>query len=178
MMPQVPAHAATAAPAGPVLRDIHLPPDPSWWPPAPGWWLLAALLLILALAAAWFWRRQRRLQAQRRRVLAELDRLAKQHAHDGDGAELASALHQLLRRVARPHDALAVRQRGDAWRNTLARVPVDAATLETLLALDQAMYRAQGSFDAAAAITAVRRWLRLALKSRAWRKAVTEHNDA
>ncbi|MBP6325901.1 MAG: DUF4381 domain-containing protein, partial [Dokdonella sp.] len=23
---------------GPQLRDIHLPPDPSWWPPAPGWW--------------------------------------------------------------------------------------------------------------------------------------------
>jgi hypothetical protein len=23
------------------LKDIHLPPDPTWWPPAPGWWLLA-----------------------------------------------------------------------------------------------------------------------------------------
>ena len=27
------------------LRDIHLPPEPSWWPPAPGWWLLAAILV-------------------------------------------------------------------------------------------------------------------------------------
>ena len=43
----------TAAAQGPVLRDIHLPPDPSWWPPAPGWWMLAGLLLLLALLAAW-----------------------------------------------------------------------------------------------------------------------------
>ena len=35
----------SAAPAGPDLRDIHLPPAPSWWPPAPGWWLLAFVLL-------------------------------------------------------------------------------------------------------------------------------------
>ena len=32
-------------PAGPVLRDIHLPPEPSWWPPAPGWWILFVLAM-------------------------------------------------------------------------------------------------------------------------------------
>jgi hypothetical protein len=32
------------------LRDIHLPPDPSWWPPAPGWWMLAALAAVMLLA--------------------------------------------------------------------------------------------------------------------------------
>ena len=32
------------------LRDIHLPPEPSWWPPAPGWWLLALLLVIYLVA--------------------------------------------------------------------------------------------------------------------------------
>jgi hypothetical protein len=31
------------------LRDLQLPPEPSWWPPATGWWL-AALLLIAAVA--------------------------------------------------------------------------------------------------------------------------------
>lgn len=33
------------------LRDIHLPPDPSWWPPAPGWWLIA-LLVVAGLVYA------------------------------------------------------------------------------------------------------------------------------
>lgn len=178
MMLQAPASASTVAPTGPTLRDIHLPPEPSWWPPAPGWWLLGGLLLILAATAVWLWRRRRRLRARRRHVMDELDRLVRQHVQDGNTQALAGGLHQLLRRVARPHDVLAVRQRGEAWRKTLARVPTDAETLEHLLALDQAMYRAEGSFDPAPVVSAVRRWLCAALKSRAWRKAVTEHDDA
>ena len=159
---------------GPKLRDIHLPPEPSWWPPAPGWWMLAVLLLALLLAGAWLWRRRQRRVRQGAQVLAELDRLMLQHQHDSDQAALASGLHQLLRRVARRHDALATQQRGEAWRQTLARVPVDAATLDRLLALDQAIYRPQLSFDHAAAAAAVRQWLQLALNPRAWKPVPLE----
>ncbi len=161
---------------GPHLRDIHLPPEPSWWPPAPGWWLLAVLALALLLAGIWWWRRHRRALRRRRQVLRELDRLVQQH--DGDGLALASALHQLLRRVARQQDAQAARQRGDAWRQTLMRVPVDAATLQQLLALDRQIYRPPASFDHAASVTAVRTWLQLALKPASWKTAATEHADA
>jgi len=163
---------------GPQLRDIHLPPAPPWWPPAPGWWALAVLLLALLLAGLWWWRRHRRALRQRRQVLRELDRLARQHQRDGDGPALASALHQLLRRVARQHDARAARQRGDAWRQTLARVPIDAATLQQLLALDQQIYRPPASFDHAASVTAVKAWLQLALKPASWKPSATEHADA
>jgi len=171
----------TLAPApspGPRLRDIHLPPEPSWWPPAPGWWLLAGLALALLLAGAWWWRRHRRALHQRRQVLRELDLIARRHQRDGDVAVLAGELHQLLRRVARRHDATAVRQRGDAWRQTLARMPVDAATLEQLLALEQQIYRPPAALDRAAAVAAVRCWLQLALKPASWKPAATEHADA
>ena len=48
-MQTLPASSSSAvATQGPVLRDIHLPPDPSWWPPAPGWWMLAALVVTIA----------------------------------------------------------------------------------------------------------------------------------
>lgn len=30
----------------PQLRDIHLPPDVSWWPIAYGWWLIVALVVL------------------------------------------------------------------------------------------------------------------------------------
>jgi hypothetical protein len=163
---------------GPQLRDIHLPPAPPWWPPAPGWWALAVVLLALLLAGIWWWRRHRRALRQRRQVLRELDRLARQHQRDGDGPALASALHQLLRRVARQHDARAARQRGDAWRQTLARVPIDAATLQQLLVLDQQIYRPPASFDHAASVTAVKAWLQLALKPASWKPSATEHADA
>ena len=169
--------AATPA-SGPSLRDIHLPPEPSWWPPAPGWWALAVLLLLALLTAIWLWRRYRRALHQRQQVLLELDRLELRHRRDGDQAALASGLHQLLRRVARRHDALAAQQRGDAWRRTLARMPVDAATLDRLLALDQLIYRPVSSFDHAAAVIAVRQWLRLALKPAAWKRTAPEHAHA
>jgi Domain of unknown function (DUF4381) len=165
---------ATAPAQGPKLRDIHLPPDPSWWPPAPGWWMLAVLLFALLLVGVWLWRLQQRKVRQSAQVLAELDRLMVKHQQDGDQATLASGLHQLLRRVARRHDALAIHQRGEAWRQTLARVPVDAVTLDRLLALDQAIYRPQLSFDHAAASAAVRQWLQLALKPHRWKPAAVE----
>ncbi len=162
---------ATSAAPGPVLRDIHLPPDPSWWPPAPGWWMLAALLVTAVLLSVWWWRRRRAQAQKRERVLAELDQLMLLHGDDSNPSALASGMHQLLRRVARRHDAQAAQQRGKAWRQTLARVPVDTATLDQLMALEQAMYRAPQSFDHAAASNAVRQWLQLALKPSNWKHA-------
>jgi len=149
-----------AAPDGPVLRDIHLPPAPAWWPPAPGWWLLAAVALLLLAGSALLWRRARRRRQYRAGILAEVDALAARHA--GDAQALAAGLHQLLRRVARAHDPAAARLRGAAWREALARVPVDADTLDRLLALEPAMYRPH-PYDTAAALDAMRRWLRAAL---------------
>ncbi|MDQ6646282.1 MAG: DUF4381 domain-containing protein [Pseudomonadota bacterium] len=162
----------------PTLHDIHLPTPPSWWPPAPGWWVLAALVLLVLVIALLLWRRQRRAISQRQRVLREVDRLAEQHRHDHDPAALAVGLHQLLRRVARQHDPSAARQTGAAWRQTLARVSVDDSTLDRLLELDQFMYRAQPSFDHAAAVNGVKVWLRVALKPSAWKAPLTEQADA
>lgn len=168
MMPQPPASN------GPVLRDIHLPPAPPWWPPAPGWWLLAALLLLALAAATWSWRRHRRLQRRRRLLLDELEALAACHGRDGDDAALAAALHQLLRRVARPHDDAATKQRGESWRQTLARVPVAPPVVDRLMALEQAIYRPQAAFDAPATLAAARSWLQAAARPRAWRPPAAE----
>lgn len=165
-------------PPGPSLRDIHLPPPPSWWPPAPGWWALAVLVLLLLGVALWCGLRWRRASLARRLVMREVDRLARRHQQDGDAAMLVVGLHQLLRRVARSHDAQAVKQRGAAWRRTLSRVPVDPATLDQLMALEQWLYRPAGDFDGAATLAAVRLWLHHALRQRRWKPASTESSDA
>lgn len=174
MMPNLP-HAPTGAAQGPTLRDIHLPPEPSWWPPAPGWWLLALLVLALLGGALWWWRRWRRAVGERQRVLGEVAQLRSRHRRDADGARLAGDLHQLLRRVARTHDPMAARQQGDAWQATLARVPADADTLQQLLALEQSMYRPDVAWDPERALTAVEAWLRLALHRRKWKPAEAAH---
>lgn len=172
MMPASPL--TDAAPPGPELRDIHLPPEPSWWPPAPGWWVLGLLLLALLLIGIRWWRRHRRARHQRQLVMRELDRMVLQHQRDGDASALAGGLQQLLRRVARQHDPRSTRQRGDAWQRTLARVPIDAPALQQLLALDEHIYQPAGALDAVAAVAAVRQWLRLALKPSAWKPVATE----
>lgn len=161
---------ASAPPAGPVLRDIHLPPDPSWWPPAPGWWILAGLVLLMVVSGVWIWQRRKAVLRQRARVVAQLDTLVSQHQRDGDHVALASGMHQLLRRVARQHEPLAGQQRGRAWQGTLSRMPVEPSTLERLVALEQAIYRAPHSLDHAGDITAVRQWLQLAVKPANWKR--------
>ncbi|MEO8809257.1 MAG: DUF4381 domain-containing protein [Rhodanobacter sp.] len=163
--------AVTAAPAGPNLRDIHLPADPSWWPPAPGWWLLAIVLLMLLVVVVRRWRRSRRVRARQQQVLDELEQMVRRHQEAGSRAGLWRDLHQLLRRVARQHDAGASGQQGEAWRQTLQRVPVDAATLHQLLALDQLIYQVPAEGDDEAIVAAVRRWLRLAVKPSNWKSA-------
>lgn len=157
--------APAAAPSnGPLLRDIHLPPTPSWWPLAPGWWVLMVLALFAVGVAIWWWRRQRRRAADERLVLAEVDQLLSLWREQPQA--LASGLHQLLRRGALRIDPAAAQQRGDAWRQTLARVPVDALALEQLQGLEAAMYQPTTSLDAAAAAQATRRWLQLAWRQR------------
>jgi hypothetical protein len=172
------SHAATAGASGPSLRDIHLPAAPSWWPPAPGWWLLAAIVLLLGVMTAWAWRRHRRAQRRRKQVLDELEQLVCRHHGDGSPAALLQGLHQLLRRVARQHDADAIRQRGGAWRETLARVPVDAATLDQLVALDRLIYQPPGEGDREAIVAAVGQWLGLAVKPSNWKPMASEREAA
>ena len=96
----------------------------------------------------------------------------------GDRAALAAGLHQLLRRVARQHDASAARQTGAVWRQTLARVPVDPPTLDRLIQLDEWMFRAHPTFDQDTVINDVREWVRLALKPKSWKARKTEPADA
>lgn len=157
---------ASAPQNGPLLRDIHLPPQPSWWPPAPGWWALAALIMAAALVGLWWWRRRCRRRAAEAQVLAEVDRVLALWREQPQA--LASALHQLLRRGALRIDPLATQQRGNAWRQTLARVRVDASTLEQLNTLDAAMYQPSATLNAEQAAGATRRWLQ-----QAWRQGMS-----
>lgn len=171
MMAAASQPAAPAGAPGPSLHDIHLPAEPSWWPPAPGWWLLAALVLVALVVAGWMWRRYRRVRDRRQQILDELERLVRQHRDNGSPERLLRDLHQLLRRVARAHDPRASRQQGMAWRQTLARVPVDAATLDRLCALDALIYEPPAERDNEATLAAVRTWLRLAVKPSNWNTA-------
>lgn len=91
-----------------VLRDVHLPPAPSWWPPAPGWWLLAGALLALALL---LWGLGWRRRGRRRRWAAWFDT----HCAAQASAAQVAAISELLRRAARRVDPQADRLQGEDW---------------------------------------------------------------
>ena len=91
-----------------VLRDVHVPPAPSWWPPAPGWWLLAGVVVLVLLGiVAWRWHRRRRLQRWQR----WFDAVPQGRAP----AEQVAAASDLLRRAARRVSPGADRLEGEAW---------------------------------------------------------------
>lgn len=150
----------------PTLRDIHLPPDPSWWPPAPGWWLLAILFLTLIGLALLMglprWRQRR----HGIRVMAEFERIVMAfHTHQNH-ARVAAELSQYLRRVTLLCQPQAVALSGAAW---LAHLDAVADTQEFREGIGRVLldapYRAAQAFDAPALIALVRRWVRAALRN-------------
>jgi hypothetical protein len=152
----------TAPPNGPELRDIHLPPPPSWWPPAPGWWLLTVVLLLLAAAAIVLWRRRVRCRRAVAIVLLELDAAEARYAGDGDRQALAASVSQLLRRIARQHDASAATLRGAAWL-ALLRSLAPKLDIAALGSLDEAVYRPRVAVDTVSMLSTARRWIQVAL---------------
>ena len=150
------------AEAGPVLRDIHLPPAPGWWPPAPGWWLLA--IVVLALLAWLFSHLRRRLRVRRRRraIMAELERCIDATRHDP--AALATVLSRFLRRLSKQADNANAALAGERWLEHLDQgAGSDEFTRGIGRVLIEAPFRPVMQYDAAALVALVRRWTRTAL---------------
>jgi Domain of unknown function (DUF4381) len=149
----------TAMPTqGPQLRDIHLPPPPSWWPPAPGWWLLAALVLGLSIFCFVYLYKKIGRQRRRSALLAEFDRIVAAAQAKNDAPQIAAALSAFLRRQSLRAAPNAAALSGTAWLQHLdARSGTDEFSAGPGRALVEAPYRATADFDATALIELVRR---------------------
>ncbi|HET7931067.1 MAG TPA: DUF4381 family protein [Rhodanobacteraceae bacterium] len=149
--------------AGPVLRDIHLPPA-SWWPPAPGWWILAGLLVLLVAASAWWLRRRTRTHVVQL-ALREIAQLEAAFESSRDAAALAAGASRLLRRVARRVEPAAASTGGDAWREFVHRRAADERIASELDTLATASFQRQPRIDATKLLDALRRWCTHALRA-------------
>jgi Domain of unknown function (DUF4381) len=94
------------------LAPAHAPAAAGWWPPAPGWWGVAVLCVLTAATIVWWLWEPRRVL--RRKALRQLQLI---RASDADGAAVARAIENLMRRYAVTvfgHDRVA-RLTGSAW---------------------------------------------------------------
>lgn len=91
------------------LRDVQLPPAPSWWPPAPGYLMIGGGVLLLLVAMAFLWWQRRR---RRQRWLQLFDQ---ELATTADAAAELAAIAGLLRRAARQAQPGSESLRDDAW---------------------------------------------------------------
>jgi len=158
--------APAAAAQGPVLRDIHVPPPPSWWPPAPGWWLLAIAAVALSIYAFLYFRRHYRRRRYRRAVLAELDRCIA--AARSEPTELATSLSRFLRRIARLSQPDAGALLGDRWLEHLDRTAETTDFTQGVgRVLAEAPYRPAPDYDTAALIALVRRAVNVTIDTQA-----------
>ena len=104
------------------LRDIHYPPDPTWWPPALGWWLLASLaVFIVALTA---YRIRKRTENIRPYIIANelLNKLyTKHHRGEIEGIEYTNQANEIIKRllVHIKKDPRAVAASGESWLHIL-----------------------------------------------------------
>ncbi|MCU1001792.1 DUF4381 family protein [Stenotrophomonas maltophilia] len=131
------------------LRDVQLPPAPSWWPPAPGYLMIgAAVVLVLLVIAAVMWQRRRR----RQRWLQLFDQ---ELAATTDAAAELAAIAGLLRRAARHAAPGSESLRDDAWWQRVDPQGTLPAAHRSLLA--EGAYRPRVDSND---VAAVRSWAR------------------
>jgi heme exporter protein D len=145
------------------LRDIHLPPEVSWWPLAYGWWLVAISLLVLLAFVVRGIRRRRR--SVKRFALEELKQLEEGFRVHQNSVELAVGLSELLRRMALARFARAdvASLFGKRWVHFLTE-HADGKHQEVFTLLESSPYApaqyVQEKLNAQQAIAATKDWIR------------------
>lgn len=143
------------------LQDIHAVAEPSLWPPAPGWWVLAALLLALLVVVVIRVTRKIRVRMRQRRLLDELDGLAKQYDPHTNPADYLAALNRLFRGIALkafPESGCG-RLEGEAWVSFIRgrlNLPGD---LSELAVLETGPYQRKPDFEPEQLQACARQWV-------------------
>ncbi len=145
------------------LRDIHLPPEVSWWPPAPGWWLLLLGLVIL-IVAIYAVRQHWKRRYFRRLALSQLEVLERQYGEQKNAQQLLKDLSRLLRQTSLlhfpQHDCAGLV--GEAWLDFLDQSLPEKSFSQGVgrLLADGPYLPKTTTIDAEALLSLCRNWIR------------------
>lgn len=154
----------TSAPSIDQLKELALPPAPSYLPQTWGWALLAAVLLLALLSyGAWRYRRWQQ-DRYRREALVQLADLEAALLDQQQRLPALRALPELLKRVAlsMPASPAVATLRGSDWQAFLtahSRAPVTADFAEQLSFLAYAPDSSLQEVDAKALLLQCKSWV-------------------
>lgn len=154
----------TSVPSIDQLKELALPPAPSYLPQTWGWALLAVLLLLVLLSyGAWRYRRWQR-DRYRREALLQLAQLEAAMADQQQRLAALRALPELLKRVAlsMPASPAVATLRGNDWQAFLtahSRAPLAADFAEQLARLAYAPDSSLQTVDAKALLQQCKSWV-------------------
>lgn len=143
------------------LLDIHTASEPSWWPPAPGWWVLAGIVLVVFAVVLVRLIERIRVRMRRRRLLDELESLARSYDPQSQPAEYLAALNRLFRAVALRAfpDSGCGRLEGEDWVQFIRGRLKVAGDLPELKALESGPYQKSPEFDRQRLLVFARQWV-------------------
>ncbi|MDD2060995.1 DUF4381 domain-containing protein [Pseudomonas sp. GD03860] len=146
------------------LKELALPPAPSYLPQTWGWALLAAILVLAVLVyGAWRYRRWQ-LDRYRREALGQLATLETAMADEHQRIAALRAVPELLKRVAlsMPKAPAVATLHGSDWQaflDTHSRTPLPADFAEQLARLAYAPDSTLMAFDAQPLMRHCRTWV-------------------
>lgn len=83
------------------LKDIHLPPEPSWWPLAWGYYVVFVIVAAIVVLGIFLFKIYRKRLTIKKSIARELSQIEQRFLAEGDLARLQTELSWLIRRVAR-----------------------------------------------------------------------------
>ena len=136
------------------LKDVHLPPPPSWWPPALGYWVVAGALCVAVLAVIAYRIITKRRRMVKRYVVVRWQEIASNYREHHDNARLQSEINDLIQRVLSYKNA---RTKKPLTVDKLSAQSKDFAELYELMSKDR--FARVVSIDAQRLLELARRWV-------------------
>lgn len=143
------------------LQDIRPAAEPSLWPPAPGWWVLGAIALVLLSYLALILVRRLRVHLRRKRLLRELEGLAKKFDPHTQPAPYLAALNRLFRGVALRAfpESNCARLEGSDWVLFIQERLSGPADTSSLGILEEGPYRPDPVYEPKQLQSCARQWV-------------------
>lgn len=140
------------------LKDIHLPPDITWWPLAPGWYLLGAAVLLAVLILISVHRKRKVNARPKKQALVLLQACALQN----NTQDVCAQISEILRRVALvyfPREKVAGLH-GQAWIEFLNNTGKKTNFTAVQALLLEAPFNKQVQADLTPLINTAKRWIK------------------